>query len=99
MHGRRRHGETLLKVSFDRRSPVKLRVRGNVRQVLTLELGKRILFPVVRSHVQASVSRLTCQMSRARQRRHDTDNLARRLHLGVRRRKDGNHFARFAGVR
>lgn len=59
MHGRRRHAEKLLKVSFGRRSPVKLRVHGNVRQVLTLELGKRILFAVVRFHVQALLSRLT----------------------------------------
>ncbi len=38
---------------------MQLRVQGNVREVLTLELGKAIPVAVVRFHVQASLSRLT----------------------------------------
>ena len=43
VHGRRRYSEIALKVGFRRRSPMQLGVRRDVRQVLTLNSGKRIV--------------------------------------------------------
>ena len=59
MHGRWRHAEKLLKVGFGWRSPVQLRVQGNVREVLSLERGKRLLIAVRSTFKHRSVVGLT----------------------------------------